>query len=122
MARVFEWVDAWVFAALRGADDESGQVDFSRLIAAADVLNHTIVTAHEVRRALAKLHASGLVEVRDARVTTTPLASALREQIAGRRGGAFSIVDNALGVLNSRRTRLPVVKTTADTAFSATPS
>ena len=114
---VFEWPDAWVFASFRGAGDAAGRIDFAKLVATADALNHAIVTAEEVRGALAKLHAAGLVEVADGRVTTTPLATALHEKVAAMRGGAFSIVDNALRVLNSPRTRLPAVGTRADTAF-----
>ena len=114
---VFDWPDARIFAALRGAGDHAGRIDFAKLVAVADALNHAIVTAEEVRRALAKLHRAGLVEVADGRVATTPLATTLHEKVAGQRGGAFSIVDNALGLLNSPRTRLPVVGTTPDTAF-----
>jgi hypothetical protein len=114
---LFEWSDAWVFAALSGAADAAGQVDFSRLVAVADMLNHAIVTADEVRRALDKLHAAGLVEVMEGRVTVTPLATRLRRKLAGARGGAFTVVDSALGMLNSPRTSLPLVETMPDTAF-----
>jgi hypothetical protein len=117
MRPVFEWSDAWVFASLRGAADEEGQIDFARLIGVADMLNHAIVTAEEVRRALAKLHMSGLVEVFGARVTTTALAETLHEKIGGMRGGAFAIVDHALRLLNAPGTRLPVVASTPDTTF-----
>lgn len=114
---VFAWSDAWVFAALRGASDDAGDVDFSKLIAVADMLNHAIVTAEEVRQALTRLHGSGLVEVIGSRVTSTSLATTLHEKIAGARGGLFSIVENALRVLNSPRTGLPVVPGAPDTAF-----
>jgi len=114
---VFEWPDAWIFASLRGAGDDAGTIDFAKLVATADALNHAIVTAEEVRGALAKLYVAGLVEMADGRVTVTPLATTLHEKIAAMRGGVFSIVRNALRLLNSPGTRLPVVDTTADTAF-----
>ena len=53
----------------------------------------------------------------DGRVTVTPLATTLHEKTAAMRGGVFSIVRNALRLLNSPRTRLPAVDTTAGTAF-----
>lgn len=114
---VFEWSDAWVFAASSGASDDAGQVDFSKLVAVADALNHAIVTADEVRRALDKLHASGLAEVRESRVTVTPLALRLHQKLATGRGGAFTVVEHALKMLNSPRTALPVVEGAPDTTF-----
>lgn len=117
IAKPFAWSDAWIFAALQGADDESGQVALWKLIAVADMLNHAIVSVDELRQALLRLHGSGLVQVVDGQVFRTSLADSLHRKVRRMRGGMFSIVDNALKVLNSARTSLPVVERAPDLKF-----
>lgn len=113
----FAWSDAWVFAALASFANETRHVDFGLLIAAGDLLNHAIFTREEIQQALSKLHARGLVDVRDATVIVTPSATGLHEKIKTMRGGMFTVVDNTLKVLNSPRTKMPPIGPTPDVSF-----
>lgn len=115
--KFFEWSDAWVFASLAGTVDDSGVVDFARLIACGDMLNHAIFEAREIRQAMVKLHQRGLVDVRENGVLALPIAEELLLKIRGMRGGLFSIPNNALKVLNSPKSNLPVIDHAPSVSF-----
>lgn len=115
--KYFVWSDAWVFASLAGTVGQSGAVEFDRLIACGDLLNHAILSDKEIRDALLKLHRRGLVEVKGKKVLVLALTEVLHTKIRGMRGGLFSIPDNALKVLNSPRTDLPNIDEIPDVAF-----
>jgi hypothetical protein len=113
----FRWSDAWTFAAMAGATNDSSQIDYVKLLAVGDLLNHDIISAKELRQALTILHKHGLVVIVDSNVTTTSRSSKLHNRIRRMRGGLFSMVDNTLKVLNSPTTKLPQLATTPDVSF-----
>ena len=59
----FTWSDAWVFAALRGAIDETG-FSFVSFLATGDLLNHSIMSQEEIKQGLGKLCMRGLIEIK----------------------------------------------------------
>jgi hypothetical protein len=93
------WSDAWVLAAImvQGRDD----VELTDVVAAADAINHAILTENEVESAVRRLGGAGLIETRDRRFRLT---EAGRDMAARRRGGMLSQVDDLL----RRLRRLPV--------------
>jgi hypothetical protein len=114
----FDWSDAWVFASMKMAQDESGAIDFSLLIAHGDLLNHAILTDTEIRAAMQKFHSYGLIELTDANIGPTEIALGIYAKSEKKRGGLFSVVDNTLSVLNSPKTKLSVLREEpADMAF-----
>ena len=106
----FIWSDAWVFASLQSAFNETGQFSYSSLIIAGDILNHAIMTSEQIKDGLIRLYMRGLLEIDQQNIKITRLAEMLYVEIEKKRGGLFSVVDNCLEVLNSPRTKLPNVK------------
>jgi hypothetical protein len=113
----FTWSDAWVFASLRGAFDETGRFQIASLITLGDMLNHSILSTAEVKQGLTKLAKRGLIEVQNKNIKTTSLARVLYVRIESMRGGLFLVVDNCLKVLNSPRNHLPYIEVSPDLEF-----
>jgi hypothetical protein len=109
----FTWSDAWVFASLQGAFNETGQFSYSSLITAGDILNHAIMTNEEIKDGLIRLYTRGLLEIDRENIKVTKLAKKLYVEIEKKQGGLFSVVDNCLEVLNSPRAKLPYIKVDA---------
>jgi hypothetical protein len=114
--KYFAWSDAWVFAALRGATN-GNNFNFVSFLATADMLNHAIPSLDEVKQGFAKLYIRGLIEIENENITKTELAKTLYSKIDKKRGGLFSLVENCLGVLNSPRTKLPLLDILPDLEF-----
>lgn len=114
----FTWEDGWIFASLTGGKASSNLVD---IVAAADVLNHAIPTAQELRAALRRLHAGGLVTIRARTVGLTPHGLRVYADGIKRRGGLFSVVDNMVKALNLPRHRLPPSPEKANVSFVTAP-
>ncbi len=112
----FTWSDAWVFAALRGAIDETGFY-FVSFLATGDLLNHSIMGQEEIKQGFGKLCMRGLIEIDKESIKKTDLADLLYSKVAKKRGGLFSVVDNCLTVLNSPRTKLPYINTIPNLEF-----
>lgn len=113
----FDRSDAWVFASLQGSVSDDRSIDFALVIGVGDMLNHAILTADEIRNALVKFAKRGLVEIDGHVAKVTALVSPLHDQVAKKRGGLFSVVDNTLAVLNSPRTKLPTLDIEPDVSF-----
>ncbi len=108
--KVFDWADAWVFASMKRASNDSGVVDFSLLVGVGDVLNHAIFNDSEIRTAIQKFYRYGLVDLVDHKIIPTVIAQNLFSRVDQKRGGLFAVVDNCLSVLNSPKTELVISK------------
>jgi hypothetical protein len=98
--------DAWIFASLAGGGTGRATT-LAQLVAAADVLNRALPTPDEVRSALGRLAARGLVARRGRSITLTALGRQVQSDGRARRGGLFSIVDNMRRAIRSPRHRAP---------------
>ena len=114
--KYFTRTDAWIFASLRRAIDETG-FSFGAFLVASDMLNHAILTQEEIKQGFAKLHRRGLIEIEKANIRKTDLADSLYAKIDKKRGGLFSIIGNCFDVLNSPRIKLPYRDTSPDLEF-----
>ena len=77
-------------------------------MAKADMINHSIFSADELKQALTKLHMRGLVKSDGNKIMVTELAKKLLDDIMKTKDNYFSITDNTLKMLS----RLPVVERT----------
>lgn len=93
--RSWTFPDAWVLAALIGAGDRASLTD---IIATADGYNHAIVTRAELRGAVRRLRAVGLVRM-DPVPRPEPHARQLWER-ASKRRSLFRAVASLVDVLN----------------------
>ncbi|HEX6873992.1 MAG TPA: hypothetical protein VF163_23065 [Micromonosporaceae bacterium] len=89
------WSDAWVLAAIMMTAGDEGAA-LSRVVAAADAINHAILMAEEVEPAVRRLLGVGLIAVLDRRYHLTGAGRILAEQC---RGGMLDLVDDLLGRL-----------------------
>jgi hypothetical protein len=94
--------EAWIFASLK---DDGSPTTLAELIAAADMLNHAIPTAAEVRSALAWLASRGWVVPEGEAIALTPRGREVAASGRGRRGGLFAIADNMGKAMRSPRFR-----------------
>jgi len=74
------WVDAWLFAATADSD---GGTSLSRLLGAADALNHAIPTRAELSSGLGALVSAGLIERTPDGFRTTSVGRAMKENWSG---------------------------------------
>ena len=78
MAPRFLWSDVWVLQAVAAAAREATPVTLAELIAAADMINHAILTREELNGALGRLSCAGYVIATAAgTVSLTPSGRAL---------------------------------------------
>jgi hypothetical protein len=71
----FLWSDAWLLQAIALASG-SGPATLARIIAAADAVNHALLTFDELHGGFVRLTAGGLVAETDARFAITKLVPA----------------------------------------------
>jgi hypothetical protein len=109
------WTDAWIFASLEA--EGSRGTTLTTLIARADMLNHAIPTAAEIRLALRHLYAHGLVDVDGRTIRVAPPGRRIYANGLARRGGLFSIVDNMEKALRSPRFKHKGIARPADLSF-----
>lgn len=90
------WSDAWVLAAimLTGMDDGATLAD---VVAAADAINHAILTEDEVQSAVRRLLGAGLITTSRRRFSLTDSGRSLARD---RRVGMLDQVDRLLGALH----------------------
>jgi hypothetical protein len=96
--------EAWMLASAEASED--GAATLGGLIARADVLNHAIPSASEIRSALERLSVRGLVRRRGRAVQLTQLGRDVLANAYARRGGLFAIVGNVQKALGSPKFRL----------------
>jgi hypothetical protein len=61
----FHWSDAWLLAAIFGANYFESAATLDQIIAYGDVLNHSIFNFEELESGLARLSAAGLIREED---------------------------------------------------------
>lgn len=107
----FEWSDAWVFLSLSNYDNEFKHIELSNIIGCGDALNHSIFSPNELRQGFKKLYAKGLIEIRGNEIRITDLGIEVKTKVSG---GMFSLVDNCLNRLNSKRLKFRDIDIKAD--------
>ncbi|MEQ9266298.1 MAG: hypothetical protein RLN81_13800 [Balneolaceae bacterium] len=106
----FSFSDAWIFVSLRGSLNDNNLVSFPKLLMTADYMNRAIPTHTEIRNAFEKFYVYGFVEVNETEILINQVVDELYELVAKKRGGLFSVAENAKTVLNSKRNKLEPIR------------
>lgn len=102
----FNWHDCWVITGILWATPDEAEIDLSAIIAAGDMLNHSIYTEKELKEGFYKAQKKGLISIQANKIKVTEEGCEIRNKVQSMRGGLFSIVDNMYKELNSIRTKL----------------
>jgi hypothetical protein len=87
-ARRAEWerADAWIFVSVLQSCRPGDDADLSRVIGAADYLDHAIPTRAELYGAINRLLAAKLLQAKRGKLSLTPRAEELWKKVGSRRG------------------------------------
>ena len=102
----FSWSDAWVLAATWATHEDGGRIDLTQVIAAGDMVNHSILEGEELRRAFAVLQRYDVIRISRRRIHFTTDGKSVMQIAQRKRGGLFSRVDAVLASLKSAAPRL----------------
>ena len=109
--------DAWVFTAIAVRDLASCAL--TDVIAAADAMNHAILTEDELAQGVGRLAASGLVSVEGDRFALTAQGQALGSRRQGGLMGPVKSVQTLLQGVDLKEGRWPLAAETLDAACKA---
>jgi hypothetical protein len=78
-----KWPDIWLLQSMRISGESDDKFDLSRIVAAADGINHAILTFEEFNNGLYRLREAGLIELNFPRYAFTPSALDLFQKFEG---------------------------------------
>ena len=102
----FEFSDAWVFMALFQYASEWKKIELSNIIAQGDMLNHAIFTLEELNNGFRKLQIKGLIKIKGDQIILSDEGLKIKKSVMDSGVGFFSMVDNALKKINTKKLRL----------------
>jgi hypothetical protein len=113
--KMFSSSHSWIFTSLSGSSKAGSTL--AEIVMRADMLNRAIPNLDEIVSALEMLHSHGLINIENGRTALTVHGQKVLANGLARRGGLFSIVENAGKTLNSPAFDHPAISGRADTAF-----